>query len=42
MIGKSTSGNDLEKTESYLVNKGVGPKFVEISLAANDISIKER
>lgn len=42
MIGKSTGGSDLEKTASYVVNKGVGPKIVEISLAAHDISIKEK
>lgn len=42
MIGKSTGGDDIEKTESYIVNKDVGPKIVEIRLTAHDISIKER
>lgn len=42
MIGKSKGGSDLEKTESYIVNKGVGPKIVEIRLAAHDIKIREQ
>ena len=42
MMGKSAGGNDLEKTESYMVTKDVGPEIVEIRLAAHDIRIKEQ
>jgi hypothetical protein len=42
MIGKSTGDSDLQETQSYVVNKDVGPKIVEISLAAHDISIREK
>lgn len=42
MTGKSSGGSDLEETESYVVNKDVGPKIVEIRLTDHDISIKEK
>ena len=38
--GKSAGGSDLRKTESFKVNKDVGPKIVEISLAAQSITLK--
>ncbi len=42
VIGKSAGGADLRETESYKVNKDVGPKIVEISLAAQSITLKDR
>ena len=42
VIGKSAGGADLRKTESFKVNKDVGPKVVEISLAAQSITHKDR
>ena len=39
--GKSKGGNDFQKTERYQVNKDVGPKIVEISLASQNISFKD-
>jgi hypothetical protein len=41
VIGKSGGGADFRKTESFKVNKVVGPKIVEISLAAQSITLKE-
>lgn len=41
VIGKSAGGTDLRQTERYKVNKGVGPKIMEISLAAQGITFKE-
>jgi hypothetical protein len=42
VIGKSAGGADLRKTESFRVNKDVGPKIVELSLAAHGITFKDR
>ncbi len=42
VIGKSAAGSDFRKTESFKVNKNVGPKIVEISLAAQSITFKDR
>ena len=42
MIGKSSGGSDLEESASYIVDKGVGPKIVEIRLTAHDIKIREQ
>jgi hypothetical protein len=39
--GKSKGGNDFQKKERYQVNKDVGPKIVEISLASQNISFKD-
>ena len=41
VTGKSAGGGDIQKTDSFRVNKDVGPKIVEISLAANSIALKE-
>jgi hypothetical protein len=41
VIGKSAGGADFRKTESFKINKDVGPKIVEISLAAQSISFKD-
>ena len=42
MIGKSAGGADLSKTGQFSVTKDVGPKIVEISLAAKKIAFKDR
>ncbi len=42
VIGKTGGGTDFEKTELFKVNKNIGPKIVEISLAAQSITINER
>jgi len=39
--GKSGGGSDFRKTERYQVNKDVGPRIVEISLASQNISFKD-
>lgn len=40
--GKTDGGSDLKKSEHYKVSKGVGPKIVEVSLAAQNIAFKDR
>jgi hypothetical protein len=40
--GKSFGGADFRKTERFKINKGVGPEIVEVSLAANNITLKDR
>ena len=42
VIGKSAGGADFQKTESFKVHKDVGPKIVDISLAAQSITHKDR
>jgi hypothetical protein len=42
VIGKSIGGADLRNTEHFKINKDVGPKIVEISLAAQSITLKDR
>jgi hypothetical protein len=42
VLGKSTGGTDLQNTKRFKVNKGVGPKIVEISLTAQGITLKDR
>ena len=42
VIGKSAGGADFRKTENFKVNKDTGPKIVEISLAAQNITLKDR
>lgn len=42
MTGKTSGGADLRKTGNFKVEKDVGPKIVEISLAANTIAFKDR
>ena len=39
--GKSDGNADFSKTEIFNVTKDVGPKIVELSLAAHGISLKE-
>jgi hypothetical protein len=42
MIGKSAGGSDIQVTQRFAFGKDVGPKIVEISLAAQRIAIKDR
>ncbi len=42
VIGKTRGGSDLQKSESFKVNKAVGPKIVELSLAAQSITLNDR
>jgi hypothetical protein len=42
VIGKSAGGGDVRKTKRFKVNKDIGPKIVEISLAAQNITLKDR
>lgn len=42
VIGKTQGGGDLKKAEQFKISKGVGPKFVEISLSARSIAFKDR
>jgi hypothetical protein len=42
IIGKTVDGNDFQKSERFKVNKEVGPKIVEISLAARTITFNDR
>jgi hypothetical protein len=41
VTGKSPGGGDWLKTERFKVHKDVGPKIVEISLAAQGITFKD-
>ena len=40
--GKSLGGGDFRETERFKINKGVGPEIVEVSLAAQNITFKDR
>ncbi len=40
VIGKTGEDADFQKSEQFKINKGVGPKIVEISLAAKRIALK--
>jgi hypothetical protein len=42
VIGKTDGGADFKKSESFKVNKDVGPEFVEITLAAQGITFNDR
>ena len=42
VIGKTGGGADFQKSERFSVNKDVGPRIVEISLAAQGITLAER
>jgi hypothetical protein len=41
VLGKTEGGADFRKTESFTVNKDVGPGIVEISLASQGINLNE-
>jgi len=42
VVGKTGGGTDFRKSLRFLVNKDVGPKIVEISLAEESISLNNR
>ena len=42
VTGKTGGGADFQKTERFKLNKDVGPKIVEISLAAQSITLNDR
>jgi hypothetical protein len=42
VISKTAGGGDLQKSERFKVNKDVGPKIVELSLAAQSITLNDR
>ena len=42
VMGKSQGGTDFQKMERIRVNKDVGPKIVEVSLAAETITFRDR
>jgi len=42
VMGKAPGGEDFRKAERFKVTKGVGPKIVEISLASQSITLKDR
>jgi hypothetical protein len=42
VLGKTEGGTEFEKSGRFMVDKDVGPKIVEISLAAKDITLDER
>ncbi len=41
VMGKVVKGSEFQITERFMVNKGVGPKIVEISLTDNSITLKD-
>jgi hypothetical protein len=42
LTGKTASGSDLRAKESFKFKKDVGPKIVELSLAAQGITLNDR
>jgi hypothetical protein len=42
VMGKTAGGADVQKSERFKVEKEVGPKIVELSLAAQTITLKDR
>ncbi len=42
VIGKTGGGTDFQKSERFKVNKNAAPKIVEISLAAQSITLNDR
>lgn len=40
--GKSAAGDEFQRTDSYRVEKGVGPKIVQITLAQHSIGFEDR
>lgn len=41
-VGKSGAGEDLRQAATFRIHKEVGPEIVEISLAARDITFRDR
>jgi hypothetical protein len=42
VIGKTEGGDNFQNSERFTVNKDVGPEIVEISLAAQGITLNDR
>ncbi len=42
VIGKTGGGADFQRSEHFKIKKDVGPKIVEISLAAQSITLNDR
>jgi hypothetical protein len=42
VLGQTGGGADFKKSEQFTVNKDVGPKIVEISLSAANITLNDR
>jgi hypothetical protein len=42
LTGKTAEGSDLRRTERFKLSKDVGPKIVELSLAAQRITLTDR
>lgn len=42
VLGKTAQGADIKKSEQFTVNKDVGPKIVEITLNARNITLSDR
>ena len=42
VLGKTGGGADFKKSEQFKVNKDVGPRIVEISLDAQNITLNDR
>jgi hypothetical protein len=41
-LGKSEGGADIRRTDSFRIEKGVGPRIVEITLADSKATLKDR
>jgi hypothetical protein len=42
VMGKTEGGSDFQKSERFKVNKQIGPKIVEVSLAEQGITLSDR
>ncbi len=42
VMGRTQEGSDFQKSEHFKVTKDVGPKIVELSLAGQGITLKDR
>ncbi len=40
--GKSVGGSGFQISETFTIDKGVGPKIVEVALAAHNMTLKDR
>jgi hypothetical protein len=40
--GKTNGGSDFQKSEHFKISKDVAPKIVEVSLASESITFKDR
>jgi len=41
VLGRSAGGGDLKREESFKISKDVGPKIVELNLAASGITLRD-